>query len=216
MSETVVGVLQGVATGIGILAAGLGLFAASAAGGNFQFVLNGQVLSFHAPAATSVSAAPSTPTETESPAAPEAAVAQAEIAHVAAPAPVEDQGAHLSYYNETAADLSLLVVSLKRMGVLLAAPQPGDEGWRSEMGVVADAVGRSVEYLSAVHPPEQSIDTHSFLMRAAGRCRRVALALDGDLTRLPEETFQLVGDTLAGCTEDVVSVLQRINGTGKK
>lgn len=220
MSETIVSVLQGVATGIGILAAGVGLFAASATGGNFHFVVNGQVIAFNAPAARSHTAAVATPAP-EADAPTDAAAAPVEVASdkpsepPVAPATIDAQPLDLSYYNETAADLSLLVVSLKRMGVLLAAPQPADDVWQTEIRIVSDAVRQSVENLALVQPGDASIDLHSFLMSAAGRCRRVALALDGDLTQLPEETFQLIGDTLAGCSQDAVSVLQQINGRGK-
>jgi len=62
-----------------------------------------------------------------------------------------------------------------------------------------------------VRPSDASIETHSFLMSATSRCARVALALDGDLTRLPVETFELVGDTLALCSADIASVLHSIN-----
>jgi len=207
--------MQGVVTGIGILAVGVGFFLVSSASGDFQLVFNDQVISFNAPAA-SVAAAPQSqpqPTadvENNGPA-PSPSAAQETPAPTPDPTDQTDRVDHSSYYNATAADLSLLVVSLKRLGILLAQPQPEDEGWRTEMGTVTDAVRLGADNLAKVQPSEESIDLHSFLMAATGRCARVALALDGDLTRLPVETFQLVGDTLDGCTQDIVSVLQAIN-----
>lgn len=215
MSETLVGVLQGVITGIGILAAGVGLFAASATGGNFRFVLNDRVVTFQpaarpAVAETATVAAQGTPASEAVTIASHTAPAVAEAASSLVPAPRGDR-ADTAYYNEIAGDLSLLIVSLKRLGILLADPRPVEEGWRMEIGIVTDALRMGADNLAAVHPTEESIELHSFLMSAANRCARVALALDGDLSRLPVETFQLIGDTLTGCTEDVVTGLQSIN-----
>lgn len=214
MSETVVGVLQGIAAGIGILAASVGLLAALTSRGDVRVVLNDRVLTFNGPAHS----APADDSQLlPTPAAAEAA---AEAIAVAATPPTVAVSAEptpapftadLSYYNETAADLSLLVVSLKRLAILLESPQPEDEGWRGEMAAVTGAVRQAADNLSAVRPSDASIETHSFLMSATSRCARVALALDGDLTRLPVETFELVGDTLALCSADIASVLHSIN-----
>ena len=215
MSETLVGVLQGIATGVGILAAGVGLFVASSTGGNFQVVVNERVVAFQPPARTL--SAEATPGPVETAPAPQQSepvlptntpVPQADPL----PPPVENgYRADRSYFNETAADLSLLVVSLKRLAILLATPLPDNDGWRAEIGIVIGAVRQGADNLARVEPSEASIELHSFLMSATSRCNRVALALDGELTRLPIETFQLIGDTLTGCTGDVVSVLQSIN-----
>lgn len=210
MSETVVGVLQGIAAGIGILAASVGLLAALTSRGDVRVVLNDRVLTFNGPAHS----APADDSQLlPTPAAAEATAVAATpptVAVSAEPTPAPFT-ADLSYYNETAADLSLLVVSLKRLAILLESPQPEDEGWRGEMAAVTGAVRQAADNLSAVRPSDASIETHSFLMSATSRCARVALALDGDLTRLPVETFELVGDTLALCSADIASVLHSIN-----
>lgn len=215
MSETVVGVLQGIAAGIGILAASVGLLAALTSRGDVRVVVNDRAITFNGPA-HSAPADPTASLPTPAPAAEAAAetvgVAPAPPAALVQAEPTPARfSADLSYYNETAADLSLLVVSLKRLAILLEDPQPGDEGWRGEMAAVTGAVRQAADNLSAVQPSEVNIEIHTFLMSATSRCARVALALDGDLTRLPVETFELVGDTLALCSADIAAVLHSIN-----
>ncbi|MFZ1752839.1 MAG: hypothetical protein WAU10_03810, partial [Caldilineaceae bacterium] len=194
------------------MAAGIGLFAASATGGNFRLIVNGTAVSLQAPArGAAVATEPETAPQTVSSAQPAAQAREIpppSPAEAETPAPVAPPRytADSVYFNEIAADISLLVVSLKRLEILLSAPRPEEEGWRSEIGIVTGAVRLGADNLARVRPSDASMDTHSFLMSATNRCGRVALALDGDLSRLPVETFQLIGDTLAGCTGDVVSV----------
>jgi len=216
MSETLVGLVQGIATGVGILVAGVAIFVASPVSGNFQLKVNDQVVAVNRAVVMAGELEPVVAAEmnavSEQPTAtqvveevvvvePEAASPLASIAYT--PDPI--------YYNNTAADLYLMLVSLKRMSILLNDPQPQAEGWRAEMGGLVAAVSLAADNLAKVKPAAANTELHDFLMEAASRCARVTLALDGDLSLLPVDALQLAGGPLEGCADEVLAVLKVIN-----
>lgn len=217
MSETLVGLVQGIATGVGILVAGVAIFVASPVSGNIQLMVNDQVVainrSAHVMAAelepvSAVEASAVAGQPVAAPVAEEAVVVEpkapsglAAIAYTPDPA----------YYNSTAADLYLMLVSLRRMSILLDDPRPGAEGWRTEMGGLAAAVHLGADNLGRVRPAAANTELHDFLMEASSRCARVTLALDGDLSLLPVGDLQLAGGPLEGCADEILAVLKVIN-----
>ncbi len=216
MSETFVGLLQGIATGVGILVAGAGIFFAGPVSGNFQLMLNDQVVAINRPVVAAAGAQPvSVVKMIAAPDAPEAVQVEPEavvsepeaVSRVASiqftPDPV--------YYNQTAADLYLMVVSLQRMKTLLDAPRPESEGWRTEIGSLVSAVRLSADNLPGVQPAEAKGELHGVLVNAASRCTNLTLGLEGDLLLVPTETFQTASDPIDGCSADIIAVLQAIS-----
>ncbi len=197
-------VFQGVFTGLLVIAAAVGFVSLAN--------MNGLAVDLVIPEPTPLPAAP----VAADPGAPDgSADAPAVVTVDPTPAPLPTwtplpAPAARSYYNEVASDLSLVVVSLKRMQALLSAPKAVDPAWRREVGEVMTLISGGHERLAQVDPPDESADTHVALLKAVEQCQGVLEPITGDLTTIPDDGYALVANLLRLCTDDAVAVLHQL------
>ncbi|RME64754.1 MAG: hypothetical protein D6790_02820 [Caldilineae bacterium] len=207
--ETLIQVVQGVLAGLGILAAGAGLvYLASVNGLGVRVVVNGQVIEVTAPVPAQANASPQAGTPKETIPEPTGEAPALDQTSSATPAPTA--AARDSYYERITADISLLVVSLKRLGLLLSTPKPDDPSWRSEVELVINATEMGANRLRIEEAPPEAEGIHQQLLETTERCTNPLDLLSGDLGRTNAETFGVVEPALNACTDELIAILKTL------